>query len=573
MTPSSTGHSSSGTSLSGRSSPARVQASEWRSTPRCPVAGAPSAARETSTCAGRLPIRGTRHGGRSPPLVPGLARALAHPLPDRLSNAEGALLEPLGVALHAVDLGHVQPGSTAGVFGCGPTRTAARPGVAGRGGETIVASDPLPHRGAAAVTAGATLDRREVDVAFEVAGDDAALADAIAASRPGGRVVLVGIPDGDADELHGVDGTEKGPHPADLPADEARRPAPRDPPRGGRRRRARPACQRPLRALRVERGVRRPGRATRSEGRRRAATGKRGSLALSDPPTRSGSTSAPSPAGPCWSRSDGRELGSPSTVPQRRDRRAPAGAPTKRRARARLGAAGPGGLPPHAAGDRPRAAAESGRRPGGRDRRRHRLHGLHDAADAARRRRRSAPSRSARPSRTPGSSSGSTTPRSRRPTASTRPRRERGEPWLRRYGGKISSEWFFAKALQILDEAPEVYAAADRLIEAADWIVWQLTGDETRNSCTAGYKAMWSKRDGFPRDAYFAALDPRFAARRGREDVARRSRRRQPGRRADASRPQRWTGLRPGTAVAVANVDAHVAVPAATVTQPGTHGR
>ena len=88
---------------------------------------------------------------------------------------------------------------------------------------------------------------------------------------------------------------------------------------------------------------------------------------------------------------------------------------------------------------------------------------------------------------------------------------ERGEPWLPRYGGKISSEWFFAKSLQILREAPEVYARADRLIEAADWVVWQLTGVETRSSCTAGYKAMWSKADGFPSNDYFAALDPAFA--------------------------------------------------------------
>ena len=50
-----------------------------------------------------------------------------------------------------------------------------------------------------------------------------------------------------------------------------------------------------------------------------------------------------------------------------------------------------------------------------------------------------------------------------------------GESWLDRYGGKISSEWFFSKTLQILDEAPEIYAAADRLLEAADWVVWQLT--------------------------------------------------------------------------------------------------
>ncbi len=147
--------------------------------------------------------------------------------------------------------------------------------------------------------------------------------------------------------------------------------------------------------------------------------------------------------------------------------------------------------------------------------------------------------------------------------------RATGQAWLDRYGGKISSEWFFSKALQILDEAPEVYAAADRLIEAADWVVWQLTGDETRNACTAGYKAMWSKRDGFPDPAYFEALDPRFAAvvdTKMRRDVAR------AGDRAGGLSVEaaEWTGLRPGTAVAVANVDAHVAVPASTVTEPGT---
>jgi L-ribulokinase len=146
---------------------------------------------------------------------------------------------------------------------------------------------------------------------------------------------------------------------------------------------------------------------------------------------------------------------------------------------------------------------------------------------------------------------------------------ERGEPWLPRYGGRISSEWFFAKALQILDEAPGVYARADRLIEAADWIVWQLTGVETRNNCTAGYKAMWSKRDGFPPDAYFAALDPRL------EHVVdeKLSRAIAPvGTRAGflTERAATLTGLRTGTPVAVANVDAHVSAPAATVTQPGT---
>ncbi|HEX5245936.1 MAG TPA: ribulokinase [Gaiellaceae bacterium] len=146
---------------------------------------------------------------------------------------------------------------------------------------------------------------------------------------------------------------------------------------------------------------------------------------------------------------------------------------------------------------------------------------------------------------------------------------DRNEPWLLRYGGRYSSEWFFSKALQILDEAPEIYERADRLIEAADWVVWQLTGIETRNSCTAGYKALWSKSDGFPADEYFAALDPRFA----HVVDEKMSRRLAPlGARAGGLGEQAagWTGLLPGTAVAVANVDAHVSAPAVTVTEPGT---
>ena len=145
---------------------------------------------------------------------------------------------------------------------------------------------------------------------------------------------------------------------------------------------------------------------------------------------------------------------------------------------------------------------------------------------------------------------------------------EMNESWLSRYGGKISSEWFFSKALQILDEAPQVYATADRLLEAADWVVWQLTGIETRNACTAGYKAIWSKREGFPAPAFFKALDP------GLENVVdeKMSRDVSPiGDKAGELTEQAagWTGLRPGTAVAVANVDAHVSVPAATVTEVG----
>jgi L-ribulokinase len=146
--------------------------------------------------------------------------------------------------------------------------------------------------------------------------------------------------------------------------------------------------------------------------------------------------------------------------------------------------------------------------------------------------------------------------------------RELGYTFLDRYGGKISSEWFFPKAWQILDEAPKVYRAADRLLEAADWVVWQLTGEEKRNACTAGYKAIWSKREGFPPDAFFKALDPRL------EHIVdeKMSRVIYPlGAKAGGLTAQAagWTGLPAGTPVAIANVDAHVAVPAATVIEPG----
>jgi L-ribulokinase len=143
-----------------------------------------------------------------------------------------------------------------------------------------------------------------------------------------------------------------------------------------------------------------------------------------------------------------------------------------------------------------------------------------------------------------------------------------GEPWLKRYGGRVSSEWFFAKTLQILEEAPAIYEAADRLVEAADWIVWQLTGSESRNACTAGYKALWAKRVGFPSDRFFAALDDRLA---GVIDEKLSRAILPPGTRAGGltAEASRWTGLPAGTPVAVANVDAHVSVPAATVTKPG----
>jgi len=146
--------------------------------------------------------------------------------------------------------------------------------------------------------------------------------------------------------------------------------------------------------------------------------------------------------------------------------------------------------------------------------------------------------------------------------------REQGFDFLDRYGGKISSEWFFPKVWQILDEDPEIYNAAERFLEAADWVVWQLTGEENRNSCTAGYKAIWSKAEGFPPKEFFKALDPRL------ENIVDEKMTRtivSLGEKAGGLTAQAagWTGLKQGTAVAVANVDAHVSVPAATVVEPG----
>jgi L-ribulokinase len=147
--------------------------------------------------------------------------------------------------------------------------------------------------------------------------------------------------------------------------------------------------------------------------------------------------------------------------------------------------------------------------------------------------------------------------------------RERDEEFLRLYGGKYSSEWFFSKVLQVLNEAPEIYDAADRFIEGGDWIVWQLTGEEKRNTCTAGYKGMWIRGKGFPSKEFFRALHPRL------ENVVdeKLTETYYPlGARAGGLTPY-WakkTGLKEGTPVCIGHVDAHVAVPATTVTEPGS---
>lgn len=144
---------------------------------------------------------------------------------------------------------------------------------------------------------------------------------------------------------------------------------------------------------------------------------------------------------------------------------------------------------------------------------------------------------------------------------------ERGEPWIRRYGGLISSEWEFAKGLQLLEEDPEVYERTRHWVEAADWIVWQLCGSYVRNACTAGYKGIL--QDGaYPSRDFLAALNPDFAGfvddKLAHPIGALGSR--AGGLTAEAAA---WTGLPEGIAVAVGNVDAHVTAPAANAVEPG----
>jgi L-ribulokinase len=145
---------------------------------------------------------------------------------------------------------------------------------------------------------------------------------------------------------------------------------------------------------------------------------------------------------------------------------------------------------------------------------------------------------------------------------------DRAEDWLPRYGGKISSEWAPPKALQILEEAPEVYAAADRIVEGGDWVVWQLTGALARNTCAAGYKAVWHKQAGVPQPEFLAALHPQFVdlyeTKLAGPRIA-------PGERVGgltAAWAQRL-GLPVGTAVAAPIIDAHAGAIGGGVGGPG----
>lgn len=136
------------------------------------------------------------------------------PIPDSITHDDGAMLEPLGVAIHSVDLGHIKAGMSVGVFGCGPIGLLVIQLAKLSGAANIIATDKLPHRVEAAKTCGANhvflvdgdsqlsgiraaAKGRGVDVAFEAAGTQDAVDTSIAAVVPGGKVILVGIPDND----------------------------------------------------------------------------------------------------------------------------------------------------------------------------------------------------------------------------------------------------------------------------------------------------------------------------------------------------------------------------------------
>jgi L-iditol 2-dehydrogenase len=150
---------------------------------------------------------------------------LLFPLPDELSDDAGALLEPLGVAIHAVGLGHVGSGSDVLVVGAGPIGVLAVQVARRSGAARVFVVEPLEHRRGTALRSGAdgawtpeqgaeaVLDEtggRGVDVAIEMAGNDAAIETAVAASRPGGRVALGGIPSEDLSSFPAAAARRKG---------------------------------------------------------------------------------------------------------------------------------------------------------------------------------------------------------------------------------------------------------------------------------------------------------------------------------------------------------------------------
>jgi L-iditol 2-dehydrogenase len=148
-----------------------------------------------------ISLRFAGHGDQDGALREWMAwpKQCLYPIPLSISAAEGSLLEPLGIALHAVDLGKIKTGMRVGVFGCGPIGLLVIQAALLAGASEVFVTEPLSHRREAAGKFGAKnwSPREEVDVSFECAGENEAVGDAIMAVKPGGRVVLAGIPNDD----------------------------------------------------------------------------------------------------------------------------------------------------------------------------------------------------------------------------------------------------------------------------------------------------------------------------------------------------------------------------------------
>ena len=146
---------------------------------------------------------------------------------------------------------------------------------------------------------------------------------------------------------------------------------------------------------------------------------------------------------------------------------------------------------------------------------------------------------------------------------------ERREPWLARYGGKISCEWALPKILEVLEESPAIFAAAHRFTEAADWLSLVLTGVETHSAPFAGYKALWSAEDGFPSDDFFKTLHPALGGIVGTKICDKVTPLTEKIAGTLNANGASLTGLLPGTPVALPLLDAHASLPALGVTGEG----
>lgn len=144
---------------------------------------------------------------------------------------------------------------------------------------------------------------------------------------------------------------------------------------------------------------------------------------------------------------------------------------------------------------------------------------------------------------------------------------ERKEPFLKYYSGIISSEWMLPKSYEIFNKAPEIYKDTDIIIDAGDWLVYQMTGKFCRNACVAGYKGLWNAESGFPSKEFYQALDPKLKDldEKWLKNIV------YPGQRVGGISESfaARTGLQEGTSVSAATIDAHSGVPGMGVSDEG----